>query len=359
MAFEYGVIEGLYDQEQGWSWEARHAYGVFCQQHGFGFYIYAPKNDPWLREQWAEPWPEDQWLALQRVCNNFKQHQVRFGIGFTPYHVRDLTPQVKQQLKSKIALTNQLKPEILSILFDDFSNDIPNLAQLQAEIAAFIAAESNAEQFIVAGTYYSRDALLERIFGAMPQNYISDLGRCLDPAFDIFWTGDHVIALGFDQASLDDVAQQLRRKPFLWDNYPVNDPSWLKHRLRLMPFNGRPWQLSQWSAGHAVNPMIQPWLSMLPLATLQDLYQHKAQFASYASFKKHAYALCGEALAQTIEANLVSLTEEGRLLFTEFTKQRLHKAFAPFDTPFSKEIIHWLSYESERSIAAANTPCPT
>lgn len=346
MAFKYGVIEGLYDQENYWSWEARDAYASFSAQKGFDFYIYAPKNDSYLREQWDQPWPETEFNALNALGLKLQQNNVRFGVGLTPFNVRELNQKSRQQLKEKVSSINQLNPEILCVLFDDFSNEIDNLARTQAEIADLIAEESNAEQIIIVGTYYSKDPLLQRVYGTMPENYWSDLGQYLDPHFDIFWTGDHVISLGYDQTGLQEMTDHFRRKPFLWDNYPVNDTDWLKSRLRLYTFTGRPWKISEWCSGHAVNPMIQPWLSMIPLATLPDLYQQKDQFDGHASFKRATQNLCGTELASAIEDNLLYFTAEGTRNFSDFTRRRLTKTFSEFQSelelPFTREILRWL-----------------
>ena len=346
MTFSYGVIEGLYDKDNHWSWASRDAYVDFCAQKCLDFYIYAPKNDPYLREQWAQPWPEHEMQKLHTLSANMRKRCVRFGVGLTPFNVRSLDTKNRQQLKKKIASINQLKPDILCILFDDFTNEVDNLAQTQAEIAQFIAGQSTAEQFIVVGTYYSKDPLLQRVYGKMPENYWPALGQSLPQEFDIFWTGDHVISLGYDQQGLQQMTDYFRRKPFLWDNYPVNDTAWLQNRLRLYTFTARPWKISEWCSGHAANPMVQPMLSMIPLATLSDLYQQKGQFDPLDSFKKAARDLCGDALAAAIEDNLINLTEEGLLNFSNFTRKRLQKTFAAFSSereqPFVKEILKWL-----------------
>ena len=346
MAFHYGVIEGLYDQENQWSWQARHAYAHFCRQQGFDFYLYAPKNDPWLREQWDQPWPQSQFEALHTFGATLKENNVRFGIGLTPFNVQELNQQTRRRLQEKVASINQLAPDILCVLFDDFSNKIDHLARTQADIAELIAGLSTAKQVIVVGTYYSKDPLLQRVYGTMPTNYWSDLGQYLDPRFDIFWTGDHVISMGYDQHGLQQMTDHFRRQPFLWDNYPVNDTDWLKHRLKLYSFTGRPWQLRDWCRGHAVNPMIQPWLSMIPLATLPDLYQQKEQYDPHASFRQALHDVCGAPLAAAIEDNLICLGEEGRHFFSEFTRRRLASTFEAFkserEQPFVREILHWL-----------------
>ncbi|WP_330927097.1 beta-N-acetylglucosaminidase domain-containing protein [Candidatus Sororendozoicomonas aggregata] len=346
MAFTVGVIEGMYDEKHSWTWEARHAYAGFCARHAFDFFIYAPKNDPYLREKWQLPWPDEHLEQLKRLSNTFREKGVKFGIGFTPFEVTELDDTTRQALKAKIALINSINPTMLSILFDDFSNNVANLAQKQSDIAEFIAGESTAKHFQMVGTFYSRDLLLERVYGKKPPHYWSELGAALDPAIDIFWTGDHVISLGYDEEGLSEIAECFQRKPFLWDNYPVNDPKWLQHRLPVYTFTGRPWQLSRWCGGHAVNPMIQPYLSMIPLATLAESYRQKDQFIVHSAFKSALKSLCGKDLAKEIHDNIIQLAHEGRSSFLPGTVKRLKSTFSQFTRPeeqrFTSEILSWL-----------------
>lgn len=346
VSFTYGIIEGLYDKDEQWSWDARHEYVDFCARKGFDFFIYAPKNDVFLREQWREPWPEGELDHLKKLSDAFKKKGVRFGIGFTPFKVKDLNQETRNAIKAKIKLINDINPNMLSILFDDFDNDATNLASTQSKIAEFIAAESTASAFQVAGTYYSRDLLLDRAYGVKPENYWVEQGATLDKRFDIFWTGDHVVSLGFDQLSLSDIAEAFQRKPFIWDNYPVNDPDWLKKRLRIYSFTGRPWQLSQWSIGHAVNPMIQPMLSKIPLCTLADIYNKKDAFIANESFKLALQECCGKQLATEIQHNLIYFVEEGLSNLSVYSLKRLKISFqrlaAPYQKPYIDEILGWI-----------------
>lgn len=50
-----GLIEGFFGK--GWSWEARARYAQWLPRHGYGFYLYAPKEDGYLRKHWATPGP--------------------------------------------------------------------------------------------------------------------------------------------------------------------------------------------------------------------------------------------------------------------------------------------------------------
>ena len=47
-----GLIEGYYGQP--WTWEARAEQASFLKAHGYGFFMYAPKADAFLRRRWRE-----------------------------------------------------------------------------------------------------------------------------------------------------------------------------------------------------------------------------------------------------------------------------------------------------------------
>ena len=60
----------------------------------------------------------------------------------------------------------------------------------------------------------------------------------------------------------------LGRKPFIWDNYPVNDGKSRADRLLLKPYACRDRRIVSRVAGYAVNPMREAHLSKLVLSTL-------------------------------------------------------------------------------------------
>src|SRR5690606_279775 len=56
MDVEFGLIEGFYGRP--WSWEERAGTIETLAPHGYRFYLYAPKADPYLRKRWKEPHPD-------------------------------------------------------------------------------------------------------------------------------------------------------------------------------------------------------------------------------------------------------------------------------------------------------------
>lgn len=275
--FQYGIIEGFYGKQ--WSWQLRREYASFLAQHGFGFYLYAPKGDTYLRRQWQSPWPNKTFDELKALRNHYQQSNVDFGIGFSPLGlVESLNTENLARLSHKLDEINALNPDIFCLLFDDMPGDNPRLAQDQLTITDFVLARVKAKRVIVCPSYYSHDPVLEEVFGTMPKGYWPELGAALSKEVDVFWTGNHVIS---ERIVLDDlraITEKLQRPVFLWDNYPVNDGRKTSHFLHLLPFAHRELDRSHpdfadLCSGHASNPMNQGYLSQIPLLSLAQGYQ--------------------------------------------------------------------------------------
>lgn len=339
---ELGVIEGFFGKS--WSWEVRQTYSSLLPKLGYSFYIYAPKDDRYLRRNWAEPWPETQLEQLQALANSCRSTDLAFGIGLSPFEAyRDYSPQTRVKLQSKVALINSsLQPTILCVLFDDMRGDIPGLADRQLQIFEDIASVSSAKRIVMCPTYYTTDPILEKVFGAMPERYLETLGETLDPRVDIFWTGPKVCSTEYPRTHLEWVAQVLRRRPFLWDNYPANDGRRTSPFLHLRAFENRNLELRNLLAGHAVNPMKQPWLSQVPLATLPISYV-ATEYLPSEVFRRAAERLCGSEFATCLEADISYFQDVGVERLSEEQKRLLRERYSEFkNNPFAQEIIGWL-----------------
>ena len=341
----FGIIEGFFGRS--WGWEERKNYAQFLALNEYGFYIYAPKSDKNLRKHWQQDWPTEvkkQLLALRQI---YRAANVQFGIGLSPHEIYlDNSRDQRAQLDHRIRQINQLEPDILCILFDDMRGDIPGLAQIQTDIAHQAAATSNAKQIIFCPTYYSFDPVLERVFGTMPENYWQTFAQQLDKGIDIFWTGEKVCSTHYPAEHLAQVAELIGRKPFLWDNYPVNDGAVKSNLLQLRAFNQTHSQLRGKVAGHAVNPMNQPWLSQIPLASLPLAYRTPETYAADAAFTTICTELCGAALATQLQLDISQLQDIGLAKLTPQERQTLQATYQQFDqSPYAREIVAWLNDE--------------
>src|SRR5208283_853081 len=199
---------------------------------------------------------------------------MRFGVGFSPFEVyRDFNDEAREAMARKLAFFDDIGVTDLAILFDDMRADEADLARRQADILHWVAERTGAAKLIACPTVYTDDPLLERAFGAAPPDYLDVLGRDLDPAIGLFWTGEEVCSREYSPGHLARIGERMRRKPTLWDNYPVNDGPTMSPYLHLRAFTGRPASIGPCLAAHAVNPSLQPTLFRIPAMSLAESYR--------------------------------------------------------------------------------------
>jgi hyaluronoglucosaminidase len=339
VTLELGLIEGFFGRP--WSWTARREAVSFLAPHGYGFYLYAPKADPYLRRRWQEPHPRAEMAELEALRDHCRKLKIRFGIGLSPFELHLSERDWRAPLAAKLDLLAPLGADDLAILFDDMRGDIPELAERQAAIVSFAAERSGAQRVICCPSYYSDDPILDIAFGARPPGYLAELGRLLDPAVRIMWTGEEVCARELSPGHLDRVAEQLRRKPFLWDNYPVNDGPRMSQHLHLRAFTGRPASIAPHIAAHGINAASQPVLTRIPALTLAESYAAGEVYEYGAAFAHAAHEVLGPELAERVRKDMLALQDRGKDRLGD-RLQALKERYASFDHPAAREILHWL-----------------
>ncbi|MDC1436471.1 protein O-GlcNAcase [Gammaproteobacteria bacterium] len=341
--FKLGVVEGFFGSS--WSWDARLDYAEFLSRYGFNTYLYAPKSDRLLRQDWQVPFPQQHLEKLQTLANAYQEKSLNFGIGLSPFELyKNFNSENKNLLKAKIQQINTINPSILCILFDDMQGDLDPLAERQLEISNFIIQHSQASDFIFCPTYYSDDPLLITHFGSKPKHYLEDIGNSLDPSIDIFWTGHKVFSENFPRQHLQGISEKLKRKPLIWHNYPVNDAQRLTDFLHLKPFPNQANQkveMQELTAGHIANPMNQAYLSQLPLYSLSNIYRGNA---GGNQLRLACETLCPEPLAKVIFEDADFFQHQGLSDINANEKQDYLNRYLAFqDSPMAKEIIDWLN----------------
>ncbi|MEX2109221.1 MAG: beta-N-acetylglucosaminidase domain-containing protein [Gemmatimonadaceae bacterium] len=340
MNAELGVIEGFYGKP--WSWEEREATVRFLAPHGYRFYMYAPKADPYLRRKWQEDYPSGVSSQLKNLATACRVAGVRFGVGLSPYEAyNNFNETARNALARKLSFLDEVAIDDLAILFDDMRGDAPDLAKRQIEMVDWAVERTRASRVIVCPSYYSDDPVLDRVFGARPERYLEDLGSGLAPEVAIFWTGEEVISRQFSSGHLRRVAEQLQRKPILWDNYPVNDGQRMSQYLHLRAFTGRPATLAESIRAHGINPSLQPTLFRIPALTLVDSYRLGDDYSYGAAFRKAAIEVLGEGLGTRVRDDLLTLQDIGLDRLGE-KENLLRQRYASLDHPAAREIIAWL-----------------
>jgi hypothetical protein len=337
---DLGIIEGFYGRP--WSWAERSETAAYLKRHGYDFYLYAPKADPYLRRRWQEAHPAGEARQLGDFARHCRDLDVRFGVGLSPYEIyQNFDDTARGALADKLAFLDDIGVQDLAILFDDMRGDLPDLAARQTEIIEWIAARTRASRLIVCPTYYSDYPVLDRVFGQRPADYVEQIGTMIDPAIEIFWTGEEVCSREISTAHMQRVTEQLKRKPFLWDNYPVNDGQRMSQYLHLRGFTGRPAALADHLAGHGVNPALQPTLTRIPALTLVDSYKLGSDYQYGESFLRAAVEVLGGALGALVRDDVLILQDVGLDRLGD-KESLLREHYAGIDNPGAREIIEWL-----------------
>jgi hypothetical protein len=335
-----GIIEGYYGRP--WSWDMREDQARFFSARGYSSYIYAPKADQRLRKRWREDHPAAEADRLARMASLCAELGMGFGVGLSPYEAyRDFGEETRAALARRIAFFDSLGCTELAILFDDMKGDQPDLADVQVRMAHFVAERTKARRLIVCPTVYTDDAMLQRVYGDYPPAYLDDLGKGLDPRFEIYWTGEEVCSREYSPGHLARVTERLKRKPTLWDNYPVNDGMGMSPFLYLRAFTGRPASIGPHLTAHMVNPCLQPVLFRVPALTLVESYERGEAYEYVRAWDRAAEAVLGSELADLLRRHFRLFHDQGLGRIDEQTP-RIRERWSAFDHPAAKEILAWL-----------------
>ena len=77
-----GSIEGFYGTP--WSHADRLDHLDYLGAHRMNTYEYAPKDDPYHREQWRDPYPADKLAELGELVDRARQNKVDFTFALSP-----------------------------------------------------------------------------------------------------------------------------------------------------------------------------------------------------------------------------------------------------------------------------------
>jgi hyaluronoglucosaminidase len=277
-----GVVEGFFGPV--WSMAHRRRLFQFGAARGMNTYLYAPKDDPFHRERWMEPYPEKQWQALLTIVCDAQKRHIDFVYGFHPGKgLLFSADQPVHVLLRKAQRFYDAGVRTFAVLFDDIPSRLEHAVDRKHFNNSLARAEGNwlAEiisrqpptwsdvEWWICPSFYTPDPLLPRVFGAFEPNFLENLANHLPPNISCCWTGPAVVPKKITLPHIRKIAKLLGRPLILWDNYPVNDLS-MKDELHLGPLQNRDPHLAQAVYGYLNNPLVQEELSFIPLASCFD-----------------------------------------------------------------------------------------
>jgi hyaluronoglucosaminidase len=288
-----GVIEGFYGSP--WSHEERLDLIRFCARHDLNTWVHAPKDDPYHRAQWREPYPEPELERLAELTTMSRKLGVEFAYAIAPGLDLCYSSESEwEKLVEKIEQVRSVGVRHFQLLWDDVEHTLhcpedearygsaerPTGAA-QAQLSSRFAREiEQPGPLVVCPMAYAAtgDGPYRRSF--RPE---------LDSSIVLYWTGPEVVSLAIHRDELDmSVHRYANHEHVLWDNFPVND--WDTNVLHLGPLRGRDPNLAHGKLrGIIANAMVQCVPSKLALATVADWAKDPFGYEPLDSYER---ALC-------------------------------------------------------------------
>jgi hyaluronoglucosaminidase len=269
-----GVIEGFYGPP--WSHAERLDLIRFCGEHGLNTWVHAPKDDPYHRRLWRDPYPDEQLAQLQELVREAERNDVDFAYAIAPgLDVCYSQESEFEALLEKIEQVRSVGVRSFQLLWDDVEHA---LHCVEDEALYGTAERPTGAAQAPFSNRFAREVEQPGPLVVCPMAYAGtgdgpyrrSFAPQLDPGIVLYWTGPEVVSLGINREALDmSVHRYAGHEHLLWDNYPVND--WAPEILHLGPLRGRDPKLVEGKLrGIVANAMVQCVASKLALATIAD-----------------------------------------------------------------------------------------
>ncbi|PRY60093.1 hyaluronoglucosaminidase [Knoellia remsis] len=261
-----GATEGFYGNP--WTHAERLDQLKFYGDMKANTYIYAPKDDPYHRDRWREPYPADKLAELTELVKTATANHVRFTFALSPGNTVCYSSEADYQaVVTKFEQMYAVGVRAFNVALDDINLSRWSCAADQAKYGsanATIAGRAQAElltrlqkEWIETkdGTFPLQMVPTE-YYNTTESGYKRAL-RTMDEDVVVMWTGNDVVPQSISIAQAQQAATVFGGPTFLWDNYPVNDYGNTSGRLLLGKYVKREPGLSQYLAGIVSNPMNQ------------------------------------------------------------------------------------------------------
>lgn len=269
-----GVIEGFYGRD--WRRDERLTVMGWMRDAGMTAYVYGPKDDVHIRARWRSPYDAGQLATLADLKAQAGARGLRFLMSLAPSlditysSAADraaLAARIDQMLALGVADVVLLFDDIPSVLPQADTAHFPSFAAAQADVANAVAAQVRAQGGSV---LFCPTEYCGRMAGGDPRRsaYLQTLGRDLAPDVQVMWTGPEIISATIDAEGLVQVAEVLRRKPFIWDNFHANDYD--IRRIHAGPLGGRGADILPLVAGWVTNPNNEAEANFVPVRSTGD-----------------------------------------------------------------------------------------
>jgi hyaluronoglucosaminidase len=279
-----GIIEGFYGTP--WTQAERLDMLHFLHEHDMNIYIYAPKDDPYHREKWREPYPGPALQDLQELIDAARREQVEFVFALSPgldLHFSGASGRIdRDALLEKFYFLYDKGVRRFAVFFDDIANkDGVQQAEFLDEVnRLFVHIKPDVRPLLTVPTeYFTADMLA----GDEVKTYTRGFAAHLDKDIVVMYTGPGVVCEGISADDINKVSRIYGRRMAVWWNYPVSD--YKKEKLALGPIVGLAADAAPSMAAILYNPMEHAQLSKIALATGADYARNPGGYDAAAAWQ--------------------------------------------------------------------------
>lgn len=293
-----GVIEGFYGNP--WSHQDRLRQFDFYGLYKMNTYVFGPKDDPYHRARWREPYPAEEAARLKELVDAAHRNKVKFVWAIHPAGDIKWCLEDSVNVARKLELMYGLGIRSFAVFFDDVwgegARGDKQAGLLNYLTDEFVRKHHDVEPLIMCPSQYNK--------GWSGGDYLNTLGTRMYPEVRIMWTGNSVVDM-IEENDMQWINDQIKRKAYIWLNYPVND--YCQSRLLMGKTYGNGLNINDMVSGFCSNPMEYAEASKVSLYSIADYTWNMPAYDSQASWERAMEALmptCKEAFRFFCENNV-------------------------------------------------------
>jgi hyaluronoglucosaminidase len=273
---ERGVIEGFYGNP--WSHADRLRQFDFYGKNKLNIYVYGPKDDPYHRSHWRQPYPEKEAAQLKELVDAAHKNKVKFVWAIHPACDIKWGMEDYNNIVNKLNLMYEIGVRTFAVFFDDVSGEGAR-ADMQTDVMNYLTDEfvrkhSDVEPLVMCPSQYNKNW--------SGGDYLSTLSK-MYPEIRVMWTGNSVVDM-IGENDMQWINDQIKRKAFIWLNYPVND--YCQSRLLMGKTYGNDLNINHMVSGFCSNPMEYAEASKVSLYSIADYAWNMPSYNSETSWER-------------------------------------------------------------------------
>ncbi|MET9020075.1 beta-N-acetylglucosaminidase domain-containing protein [Actinopolymorpha sp. NPDC004070] len=294
-----GSIEGFYGTPYTQADRLDHV--DYLGAHKMNTYEYAPKDDPFHRERWRDPYPADKLAELGTLVDRARQNHVDFTFALSPgLSICYSSKADLDALLAKFDAIYALGGRSFNVPLDDIDYNSWHCDEDPAKFGTGAAGAGKAQAYLLnrvqawvdsKGDVGPLQMVPTEYYNTTESPYKKAIRDNLDPHVVVHWTGVGVVPTTITNAQAAAARKVFGHQVLVWDNYPVND--YIAGRLPLGAYTGRERGLSENVVGVISNPSNQAATSKLALFSFADFSWHDATFDDRAAWETALKELAG------------------------------------------------------------------